>query len=104
MTLVSMDLTAPVAPLLPSGTVTEVEDLTVSDKGVVTDTENNVGVHTEDMSRKLKDSERNKKEWVSAAAAKVIQGERSTSVSNVVLHLSLLPRNHFKTSSVEPEA
>ena len=58
MTLVSMGLTAPATPLLASGTAAEVEDLTVSDKGVATDAENNAGVHTEDITRKLKDSER----------------------------------------------
>jgi hypothetical protein len=62
MTLVSMGLTVPDTPLFVSGTVAEVEDLTVSDKDVTTDVEINAGVHTEDMTRKLKDSECKKKE------------------------------------------
>jgi hypothetical protein len=84
MTLVSMGLTAPATPLLASGTAAEVEDLTVSDKGVATDAENNAGVHTEDITRKLKDSERKKKERAAAAAAKLIQGESSTSASKLM--------------------
>ena len=84
MTLASMSLTAPTTPVLTSGTASEVQDLTGSDKGVVTVAEINAGVHTEDMTRKLKDSERKKKERSAAAAAKLIQGESSTSASTLM--------------------
>ena len=39
MTLASMSLTAPTTPVLPSETAEEVQDLTGSDKGVVTGAE-----------------------------------------------------------------
>ncbi len=84
MTLASMSLIAPATSVLTSGTATEVQDLTGSDKGVVTDAEINAGVHTEDMTRKLKDSDRKKKERSAAAAVKIIQGESSTSASTLM--------------------
>jgi hypothetical protein len=51
MMLVSTSLTAPTTPVLTSGPAEEVQDLTDSEKGVVTSAEINAGVHTADMAR-----------------------------------------------------
>jgi hypothetical protein len=84
MTLASMRLTAPATPLLVSETAAEVEDLTGSDKGGAKDTVISAGGQTTDQSRKLEDSERKKKEWSEAAAAKDMQVEFSISVSTLM--------------------
>jgi hypothetical protein len=84
MTLVSMSLTAPATPLLVSETSAEVEDLTGSDKDGATDVEITTGGQTTDQARKLKDSDRKKKERSEAAAAKVMQPECSSSASTLM--------------------
>jgi hypothetical protein len=84
MTLASMRLTAPVTPLFVSETVAEVEDLTGSDKGGAKDTEISSGGQTTDQARKLEDSERKKKEWSEAEAAKDMQVEFSSSASTLM--------------------
>lgn len=89
--LASMSLTAPTTPVLTSETAEEVQDLTGSDKGVVTDAEINAGAHTEDMTRKLKDSERKRKERAEAAAAKGAQAECSSSTS-MLMQTRVSPR------------
>ena len=81
MTLASMSLTAPTTPVLPSETAEEVQDLTGSDKGVVTGAEIIAGSHTADMTKKNKDSERKRKERAEAAATKGAQIEFSSSAS-----------------------
>jgi len=84
MTLASMSLTAPATPLLVSETAAEVEDLTGSDKGGAKDAEISAGGQTADQARKLKDSERKKKERSEAAAAKDMQAEFSSSASTLM--------------------
>ena len=79
-----MSLTAPTTPVLTSGTAEEVQDLTGSDKDVVTDVEIKAGVHTEDMTRKLKDSERKRKERSEAAAAKEFHFRRAGAFSSML--------------------
>jgi hypothetical protein len=71
MTLTSMSLTAPTTPVLPSETAEEVQDLTGSDKGVVTGAEIIAGAHTTDMTKKNKDSERKRKERSGAPSGTV---------------------------------
>ena len=67
-----------------SGTPTEVEDLTGSDKGGATDAQVTPGTHTTDETRKRKDSDRKKKGWSEVAGTKLIEPESSTSVSTVM--------------------
>jgi hypothetical protein len=56
------------SPVLTSGPADEVQDLTGSEKDVVTSAEINAGVLTGDMVKKNKDSERKRKERAEAAA------------------------------------
>jgi len=92
MTLVSMGLTAPATPLLASGTAAEVEDLTGSDKGVTTDAEFNTGVHTENIVSVKRRSGRQLQQLSSSKVKAALL--RRSSCRNVVLRVSLLPRNH----------
>jgi hypothetical protein len=67
-----------------SETAAEVEDMTGSDKGGATDAEITVGGQTADQARKLKDSERKKKERSEDAATKVMQPECCSSASTLM--------------------
>jgi hypothetical protein len=91
MMLASTSLTAPTTPVLTSGPAEEVQDLTGSEKGVVTSAEINAGVHTADMAKKNKDSERKRKERAEAASAKGAQIECSSSAS-VIMQSRVSPR------------
>ena len=82
--LASMSLIAPTTPVLTSEAAEEVQDLTGSDKGVVTGAEIIAGSHTADMTKKNKDSERKRKERAEAAAAKGAQTECSSSASTLM--------------------
>ena len=78
--LASMSLIAPTTPVLTSEAAEEVQDLTGSEQGVVTDAEINGAAHTADMTRKLKESERKRKQRADDKAAKGAQAECSSSM------------------------